>query len=305
MTNDSKATWEIIGKGANATKVADALKATGLDFTVEKRSLFFGPNMKKVERKFATVAKETETFMGIVGDGYEICQNETAFSFADYIDHDLKFVRGGITYSGLCWLVAELPSVRILDEEFVPCLCLQNSFNGKYSLRANIVPIHKATGAQMNPATDVTNALALKHLSYLPAAMKAGQEALKGVSDYMKSLDKMARRYNDIRMNKAQVEMLTDLLFPLRKNMSEAVRAKISEQRRKFVAVHDSTTGGRPSHETAWGLMMSYANYLTHQETKNTKTKFERRFMDTTLGRNPFGDFLRKLETVAAGQAQG
>ena len=76
------ATWDNVGKSTNTQKISDALKAVGLDFEVEKRPLFFGPNMKKIADKFATVRTDRDGYLGIVGKGYEICQNETAFAFA-------------------------------------------------------------------------------------------------------------------------------------------------------------------------------------------------------------------------------
>ena len=76
------ATWDNVGKSTNSKKISDALKAVGLDFEVEKRPLFFGPNMKKIGDKFATVRTDKDGYLGIVGKGYEICQNEVAFAFA-------------------------------------------------------------------------------------------------------------------------------------------------------------------------------------------------------------------------------
>ena len=73
----------MVGKSANEKKIADALEKVGLGFTVEKRPIFFGPDMKRIAKKYATVRTDKETEMGIVGEGYEVCQNETAFSFAD------------------------------------------------------------------------------------------------------------------------------------------------------------------------------------------------------------------------------
>lgn len=299
MTKTSKvATWNMVGKSTNTQKIADALEAVGLDFDVEKRPIFFGPKMKRIEGKFATVRKDRETEMGIVGKGYEICQNGTAFAFADYIDPNLKFTRGGLTYSGLCWVMAEMPSIKILGEKYTPCLCLQNSFNGKYTLRASIVALNQACGAQMNLTLNgIASTLKVKHSVNLPSKMRQGQEALSSVSKYMAGLRKVAERYAEVKMDKTQIEMLIGLLFPIRENMSEQVKANVLKNREAFLSCYDDA-GNTHYRGNAWGLIRAYADFATHTIGKDTKTKYERKFMETTIGKNTFGGFLKKLETV-------
>lgn len=298
ITKTNGATWELVGKSTNTKKIADALSACGLNFEVEKRPLFFGPDMKGIKDKFATVRTDKEGFMGIVGKGYEICQNATAFAFADYIDPNLTFSRGGLTYSGLCWIVGKLPAIKILGEDYTPCIVLQNSFNGKYRVRANIVALNTANWAQFNIGLyGLTNTISILHKSSLPAKMKQGQDALVSVRKYMDGLRKVAEKYAEIKMDKEQIEMLVSLLFPIRENMSESVKAGIIKKRTEFLACYNDA-GNKAHRGDAWGLIRAYADYTTHT-VGGTKVKtFERRFMDTTLGKNTFGGFLKKLETV-------
>ena len=297
MTN-RVATWENVGKSANAKKISDALKAVGLDFEVEKRPLFFGPNMKKIADKFATVRTDKDGYLGIVGKGYEICQNEVAFAFADYIDSKLTFTRGGMTYSGLCWIVGELPTIKILDEEYTPCIVLQNSFNGKYKVRANIVALNTANFAQFNIGLyGIASTVTVKHSSSLPYRMKQGQEALTSVREYMDGLRKVAEKYASIKMDKAQIEMFVSTLFPVKENMNEVAKANLLKNREAFLACYDDA-GNKTHRGNAWGLIRAYADYTTHTIGKDTKTKFERKFMTTTLSNKKFGGFLKKLEGV-------
>ena len=295
---DNVASWTMVGKSTNAKKIADALKQVGLDFEVEKRPIFFGPDMKKIANFVATVRTDNEVEMGVVGKGYEICQNQKSFEFADYIDENLKFTRGGITYSGLCWVIGEMPSIKILGEDYTPCLCLQNSFNGKYCLRANIVALHNASGSQINMALNyISNTIKVKHTTSLPSKMKQGQEALSAVSEYMNGLRKVAEKYADIKMDKEQIEMFLSVLFPTRKDMSEQVKARVIDNRKRFLACYDDE-GNKKNYGTAWGLIRAYADYTTHTIGKDTKTKYERKFMEVTLGKNNFGSFLKKLNEV-------
>ena len=295
---DNVATWEMVGKGANSRKKIDALDKVGLHFDVEKRPIFFGPNMKKIADKFATVRTDNETDMGIVGKGYEICPNDKAFAFADYIDSNLVFTRGGLTYSGLCWVIGQLPAIKILGEDYIPCLCLQNSFNGKYCLRANIVALHDATGSQVNlNLNGITSTIKVKHSASLPSRMRQGQEALAAVTEYMDGIRKVAEKYAQVKMTKEQIEMFLGILFPIRPNMSEQVKANVVANRSMFLSCYDDD-GNKSNYGNAWGLIRAYADYTTHTIGKDTKTKYERKFMESTIGKNTFGSFIKKLETV-------
>ena len=292
------ATWDLVGKSTNATKIDAALKACGLGFEVEKRPLFFGPDMKKISDKFATVRTDREGYMGIVGKGYEICQNDTAFAFADYIDDKLKFTRGGLTYSGLCWVVGQLPAIKILGEDYVPCVVLQNSFNGKFKVRANIVALNTSNYAQFNLGLHgVTNTIAIRHTASLPSRMKQGQDTLVGIREYMDGLRKAAEKYASIKLDKGQIEMLLEVLFPIRESMSEKVKMNVLKNRKELLACFNDA-GNKTHWGNAWGLIRAYADFITHSSGKNTKTKFERKFIKTTLSNKKFGTFLRKLEGV-------
>ena len=293
------ATWDLVGKGANADKISAALSACGLAFDVEKRPLFFGPDMKGIKDKFATVRTDKEGFLGIVGKSYEICQNETAFGFADYIDSKLKFTRGGMTYSGLCWVIGQLPAIKILGEDYTPCVVLQNSFNGKYKVRANIVALSTANFAQMNIGLHgVTNTIAIRHTASLPSRMKQGQDTLVGIREYMDGLRKAAEKYASIKMDKAQIEMFLEVLFPIRENMSEKVKVNVLEARKAFLSCFNDA-GNKAHRGDAWGLIRAYADFTTHTMGAKSKGKtLERRFIKTTLSNKKFGSFLKKLEGV-------
>lgn len=292
------ATWDMVGKSANASKIGAALSACGLDFKVEKRPLFFGPDMKGIKDKFATVRTDKEGYMGIVGKGYEICQNEAAFSFADYIDSKLKFTRGGLTYSGLCWVVGQLPAIKILGEDYVPCIVLQNSFNGKYKVRANIVALNTANFAQFNIGLHgIANTIAIRHTRTLPSRMKQGQDTLVGIREYMDGLRKAAEKYASIKMDKTQIEMFLEVLFPIKESMSETSKTHILKKRQEFMSCFNDI--GNKSHSgDAWGLIRAYADYVTHASEKKGKNGADRKFIEASLCKWTFGSFLKKLEGV-------
>ena len=305
IANEKVATWEKVGKVANAKKISEALEQTNLNFEVEKRPLFFGPDMKQIKDKFATVRTDHETEMGIVGKGYVICQNAAAFEFADYINENLTFTRGGLTYTGLAWLVGEMPSVKILGETYTPAIVLQNSFNGKYCLRANIVPVTESGSAMNINLFGLVGTLTVKHSISLVNKMKQGQKTLCAIAEYMEGLRKVAEKYANIKMGKEQIDMLLNILFPTKDNMSEQTKANVEAERKLFLACYDDE-GNKTNHGNAWGIIRAYADFESHTEShakKNETKKAEFKFMSNTLGKNNFAKFIKKLDEVAKANA--
>ena len=65
-------------------KTAEALKISGLDYQVEKKEIYLADGTL-VKDKFATVRKDTNDILGVVGKNFNIVQNQQAFSFIDEI----------------------------------------------------------------------------------------------------------------------------------------------------------------------------------------------------------------------------
>ena len=102
------ATWAGIGSDVTEMKTLDdVLNSAGLNFEVEKRPLYTrnAGKLIKIDGTVSTVRKDTGDVLGIVGDKYQVCQNRDAFDFINYIDDDVKFVKAGITYSGLVYVI--------------------------------------------------------------------------------------------------------------------------------------------------------------------------------------------------------
>ena len=130
MSTKEKA-WHNLGQIVDQYPTSgEAIKHAGLDYTVEKRPLFTLDTLNhsgltdliipelKVPNFFATVRSDTDQFLGIVGNEYEIVQNKDAFSFFDAI------VGGG---DGILYETAgalgngERIAVEMLDGAADPC----------------------------------------------------------------------------------------------------------------------------------------------------------------------------------------
>src|ERR1039458_8130910 len=96
---------------------AEAIAAARLDYTVLKEQLYrrrpdLGPPATDPIEAWATINSHTQDVLGVVGDVYEVLQNQEAFDFFDIL---LKESGGRLQTAGAIgkgekvWMLAKLP----------------------------------------------------------------------------------------------------------------------------------------------------------------------------------------------------
>lgn len=98
-------TWSSIGKSVQGCKnMEQVLRKSGLDYTVEKRNIYFDGgnniacmNTKEIPNRFVTVRTSDMYPYDVVSDKYEVIQNRDAFDFVNYMGEDLQFEKAGET----------------------------------------------------------------------------------------------------------------------------------------------------------------------------------------------------------------
>jgi len=98
---------------------AEAIAAARLDYPVLKEQLYrlrpdLGRSIVEPTTAYATINGHTQDVLGVVGDGYEVLQNQEAFDFFDIL---LKESGGKLQTAGAIgkgekvWMLAKLPEV--------------------------------------------------------------------------------------------------------------------------------------------------------------------------------------------------
>ena len=140
---------------------AEAIKYAGLDYIVEKRSLFTydtenhngDPDTDiiipeiEVPDFYATIRTDTEQVLGVVGNDYEVVQNVHAFEFFDAIvggkDGILYETAGALGNGERIFITAKLPDyIRIGRNDLIEqYLFLTTSHDGYGSITAAFTPV--------------------------------------------------------------------------------------------------------------------------------------------------------------------
>lgn len=297
------ASWASIGTTLDSTTVDDALTKAKLNYEVQKERLYLADGTsipEMVATTYTTIKddKPTKHILGTVGEKYEVVQNRDGFAFVDYISDGLKFVKGGMTHTGMIYLIAELPEVDILGDGFKPYVIFRNSFNGKYQLSAAITPLRIVCQNQFNFAfKHVENTINIRHSARAYDRMEEAKYVLQGVAQYMGKLNEIAKQFAGIKLSKTETEIAVNMLFPTPDNADERAKLVLASQKASFVKMLDADDN--QNHKgNAWGLVNAYTDYITH--TSIRKGRYEdSQFMNTCFKpMNNILDIVGQLKSV-------
>ena len=302
---DRTTTWHAIGKSVEQCRdLEGVLKASGLNYTVEKHPVFAQPTMgqfTKVPNRFITTRDTDGHMYDIVSDKFEIVQNREAFDFVNYMGDDLQFRKAGETENGMVYIIGALPEVNILGDAFIPHVIFRNGFTGKIKITAAICPLRMICQNQFNFAFKNTqNSTTIRHVRNAHDKLEEAREVLKTAADYMQELNAMAEQYVRIKLGAKDLDKLLDRMFPLvdPESMNSFKRHQLEVSREKFKAAY-LADDNRNFKGTAWGIINAYTDFITHRAAMGkSETKEEGKFMTVTFHPGLMNAILQSMAAV-------
>lgn len=278
--------WHGLGtKVDGAMTSAEAIKAASLDWTVEKRQVFFTnggsdhglPVMKKVDGRFATVRTDTMEALGVVGKQYRILQNNEAFQFFDAIVGEklaMYHTAGALGAGERIWLLAKLPGeCWITPEDNVEkFLMLTNSHDGYNAVKIMATPIRVVCQNTLNMALSAfaeggRQRTSVRHTINMGNGIKEIREQLGIADQYFRTFEAISKRLAAMPATGKVVEQLfTDLGLSLDKSKESTRTGNIRyEILKKFESGRGNamtTTRG-----TAWALLNGVVEYVDYDRS--------------------------------------
>lgn len=301
---DRTTTWHAIGKDVSeCTDMEQVLEASGLDYRVVKRPLFYGGSwadesgtIELVDR-FVTVRESDNHPYDVVSDKFEIIQNRDAFDFVNYMGSEVFFEKAGETATGMVYVIARLPEVNILGDAFTPHVIFRNGFNGKVKITAAICPLRMVCQNQFNFAFRHTeNTVTIRHVQNAEQKLQEAREVLRVSADYMDQLNLMAQTYVGKKLGKDALSWVLDMMFPIkdRETLNHYALHRLEVARARFTQAYEADDNSN-FRGTAWGMINAYTDFLTHAPAMGVAaTKDEGKFTKVTFG----GDMNRILTLV-------
>ena len=297
------ATWEKIGTDVRkCNNMEQVLKASGLDYKVEKEPVFLDIDKGIiVPNRYATVNSDGRIY-DVVSDKFEVVQNRDAFDFVNYMGADLTFERAGETTGGMVYIIAKLPDMNILGDAFAPHIIFRNGFSGKYKITAAICPLRIVCQNQFNVSfKETNNTVTIRHVGNVNAKLEEAREVLKKSADFMTTLNRQAQMFADIKLSPQALDRVLNHMFPIEglENMNAFKRNRLITAREAFQTAynHDDNSNFRG---TAWGIINAYTDFITHQAPSGqVNTRDEGKFVKVTFGAPSVNHIIDIVRAVA------
>lgn len=276
LNNQRTTTWRTFGTNVqDCTSKDDVLRKAKLDYTVSLEPIHVmtgDGSYKAVDGRFATTRSNDAHVYEVVSDRYQIIQNTDAFDFVDYFGAmtDLKWVSAGETPSGIVYMIAALPTMQVLDDDFTPFLIFQNSFNKRGGIKTSICPLRVVCQNQFNYAFKHSKGTVnIKHVGYVEGKLLEARNAYTYAIEHMHTLQETAERMSIVTLTQHHKERLLDTLFPLNDDSrSGFARDHARRKREAFeVCLNEADNGNYAG--TAYGFLNAYSDYATHVITSN------------------------------------
>ena len=285
----------------------EALVAAGLDWNVVSAPVY-QENGLLIPGYKANVRDKDNMVLGIVSDRYKVVQNTEAFEFTDSLVGDTEF--GEVRYEtagSLCngkkvWLLAKMPTRKVLDDDVDPYICFANSFDGSGAVQVCATPIRVVCANTMNLALNTAKRKwSTKHVGNMQSKLEEARMCLMLTDKYMIALDEEADRLANATLYREQIEEILDEMFPVDDNASDRKKNNIVQFKNTFWKAYEMPDIVKFG-ESAWRGVNAMSDIVTHSTPKrNSSTYNENRWskiMDGHMLMDQFTSLVNKRIAV-------
>ena len=299
--------WHGLGtKVDEAPTSAEALELAGLNWKVEQTPVYTAdgtliPNYK------ANVRNTDNSVLGIVTDRYQIVQNEEAFEFTDSIVGEtengvVKYeTAGSLNHGKKIWLLAKMPTQKVLDDEVEPYMCFTNSHDGSGAIRICMTPIRVVCQNTLNMAlSQAKRSWSTKHVGDIESKLEEAKMCLELADEYMYNLGIEAEKLANTALRREQIDEILNEMFPVDDLTSERKKSNIQQIKDEFYIAYFM-----PDIEkfigTAWGAINAMSDCVTHTAPKrNTVDFYNNRWGKVMEGHPMIDQFVDLVRAKAA-----
>lgn len=297
--------WHGLGEIVeNAPTSKDAIHMAGLDWSVNSAPIF-DQNGNEISGYKANTRDKDSSVLGIVSDRYKIVQNSEAFEFTDSLfdENEITYETAGSLRNGkTIWLLAKMPTTKILGDDVDPYICFANTHDGTGAIKVCATPIRVVCNNTLNIALSTAKrSWSTKHMGDMAGKLHEAQVTLGLMNEYMDKLDEAADKYANIKITDAQIENVLNELFPVDVNKDTPRKIKnVQEMKDNFYICYAMPDIAQYK-GTQYGVINAMADMVGHMSpARNTATYKENNWGRIMMG-HPFMDSLtRILDRVAA-----
>ena len=280
---------------------ADALRLAGLDWTVDQTPVYTDAGIEITGYK-ANRRNSDNAILGIVSDRYKIVQNTEAFEFTDALIGETE--NGVVKYEtagSLCggkrvWLLAKMPTQKILDDDVEPYMFFSNTHDGSGAIKVGLTPVRIVCNNTLNIALNTAKRQwSTKHIGNMQSKLEEAKLCLQLADKYMKGLNEEADRFANATLYKEQIDEIFNEMFPIDDDTTERKKNNINEFKNEYYMCYL-----RPDiaqfMNTAWGAINAMSDVVTHSAPKRNTTNYaENRWGKIMDGHVMFDQFVNLI----------
>jgi phage/plasmid-like protein (TIGR03299 family) len=302
--------WHGLGKVVEQYPTsAEAIRYAGLDYTVEKRSMFIHNDEDffnsetvnsdilipeiDVPNYYANIRTDTKQVLGVVGKDYQIVQNIDAFEFFDAIvgggDGILYETAGALGKGERIFITAKLPEyIRVGRDDLIEqYLFLTTSHDGFGSITAAFTPVRVVCNNTLNAALrNHSNAIKIRHTASANERIKQAH-TLMGISSSLgNELSELFNYWAKVRITDQDVKKLIQIaMAPNKEVLHNLQQGTLDELSANYTNVIDKVyeyAMGNPTQleQTTVGTVFGAYNAVTGyfqnvRNYKDTEAKFK------------------------------
>ena len=295
--------WHGLGVEVKAAPTsADALRLSGLDWTV-KHEAIFTDNGKEIAGYKANVRSTDRRVLGVVTDRYKVVQNTEAFAFTDeLLGNGVRYETAGSLQEGRrVWLLARLPREYIISGERIsPYLVFSNTHDGSGAVKVAVTPVRVVCNNTLNLALSTAKrSWSMVHTGDIKGKIEEAKETLFFAEKYMDELGKEFEQLRDKKMTDAKVAEYIELLLPVENGATGQQVKNIQKLREDMKARYYDAPDLKQVGNNAYRFINAVSDFATHANPLRKTANYQENLFGRTIDGNPLIDRAYQLVCAA------
>ncbi len=254
----------------------EAMVAAGLDWSVEKRPIFYkeGKKYTAYEPNVLTVRTSDEKPLGVVGSKYAIIQNEEQFEFIESLldTADVKYeTAGSLREGGLVWVLVEVDRpIKIDGDVVVPYLLVTNGHDGWNSFSARTTPVRVVCQNTLRLAIAKTRSKwSIRHTGDPRRKLDEARATLDLSISYYDEFEREVEKLIETAVTEHRFDSIVSRLIP--KGETERSETLRTTRRNAIKQVYYESENVGRFQGTGWGVVNAISEYELWTPTKSKR----------------------------------
>ena len=225
---------------------SEAIAAARLDYPVTKEQLYrlrpdLGPGFSEPTEAWATINGHTQNILGVVGDGYEVLQNQEAFDFFDIL---LKESGGKLQTAGAIgkgekvWMLAKLPEVfyPLVNDGVEQYILGTTSHDGSMKTEVRFTSIRVVCSNTFNVAMkDSRGIISIRHTTNMRQKLEMAAMVMLRYKEHFDIVGESFSKLASVRIDDAWIDEYLDRMVGNPLNVADGRGRTILENKIKLI----------------------------------------------------------------------